>query len=91
MEALLLCQRAKLQKVHQKGNGKACHDQHHAHQAQHDLKVRVHAVAEQQVRILLDPLVRLGHLEVHATSQCPFKSAIKAPTLATEEAAAYVA
>ena len=39
MKAFLLCQRAKLRKVHQKGNGKACHDQHHAHQAQHDLEV----------------------------------------------------
>ena len=91
MEAFLLGQRAKLGKVHQKGNGKACHNQHHAHQAQHDLKVRVHAVAEQEVRILLDPLVRLGHLEVHATSQCPLEPAIEAPTLPTEAATAYVA
>ena len=66
MEASLLSQRVKLGEPDTERHSEHRYDHHHAHQAQHDLEVRVHSVAEEQVWILIDPLVRLRDFEVHS-------------------------
>ena len=89
-EACVAGKCAKLgESVHQ-WNGEKGHHKHHAHQAKHDFEVRVHAVAKEQVWILLDSLVRFRHFHVKLAAQGTLQPTLEASFI-TEATAAYIA
>ena len=59
-------------------------DHHHTHQIQHDFEVRIHSEAKEEEGVLLNPLIRLGHLQAKLHPERLLESVIKSSLFLTK-------